>query len=123
MLEEGANKSAVPEPSAAPGQGKLELPKGGSIELYRELLLDVWLDGKVTVEEEQELSNFRELFRISQKDHELLQREIKIGAYLEALRIAWRDNLITDIEQKTLQGMCDKYGITPEETSRCPGSI
>jgi CheY-like chemotaxis protein len=83
--------------------------------MYRELLKNVWLDGKVTEEEAQELSSMREIFSITQEEHTTLERETKIEAYLEALRFAWRDNIISDTEQKTLQMMIEKYDISPEE--------
>jgi PleD family two-component response regulator len=44
-----------------------------------------------------------------------MEHEVKIEAYLEALHIAGHDNVITDMEQKTLMMMRVKYGITPEE--------
>ncbi|MGD0036302.1 MAG: response regulator, partial [Bacteroidota bacterium] len=90
-------------------------PERGSVLMYRELLKDVWLDGKVTDQEAQELATMRELFGITQEDHAKIERDIKIEAYLEALRIAWHDNTIGETEQKALQIMRDKYGITPEE--------
>ncbi|MCX6122969.1 MAG: response regulator [Ignavibacteriales bacterium] len=87
----------------------------GSIIMYRELLKNVWLDGKVSDEEAQELTAVRELFGITQEDHEKLERHVKIEAYLEALHIAWRNNLLTEAEKKTLHMMREKYDISPEE--------
>jgi len=83
--------------------------------MYRELLKDVWLDGKVTDQEAHELATMREIFGITQEEHIKLESDIKIEAYLEALHIAWRDNIITDTEKKTLQMMREKYAISPEE--------
>jgi CheY-like chemotaxis protein len=90
-------------------------PERGSTLMYRELLKEVWLDGKVTEQEAQELASMRELFGITQQEHNQLEHEIKIEAYLEALRIAWRDNILSDTERKALHIMRDKYGILPEE--------
>jgi CheY-like chemotaxis protein len=83
--------------------------------MYRELLKDVWLDGKVTDQEAQELSTMRDVFGITQEEHLKLEREIKIEAYLEALRIAWRDHSLSGLEQKALQMMLEKYDISQEE--------
>jgi CheY-like chemotaxis protein len=90
-------------------------PERGSTFMYRELLKDIWLDGKVTEEEAQELAAMRELFGITLEDHAQFEHGIKIDAYLEALRIAWRDGVLSDTEQKTLQVMREKYAISTEE--------
>lgn len=124
MLEESAEgakllKSAVKQVAEITPQVENKqpppLPKSGSSLMYRELLRDVWSDGKVTEQEAKELETMRELFGITNEAHQQYEQEIKIEAYLEALRIAWRDNIMTDLEQKALQTMRDKYGITPEE--------
>jgi CheY-like chemotaxis protein len=112
-----STSSRTPVPSAlpdAPPSNAIIIPRG-SLVMYRELLKDVWFDGKVTEEETKELAALRELFNITQKEHLQLEHETKIEAYLEALRIAWRDNVITDMEHKTLSMMKEKYGITPED--------
>jgi CheY-like chemotaxis protein len=100
---------------AAPDIQPLPIPVRGSTLMYRELLKDVWLDGKVTDQEEQELTSMRDLFGITQEEHLKLERETKIEAYLEALRIAWRDHSLSGLEQKALQMMLEKYGISKEE--------
>jgi CheY-like chemotaxis protein len=89
----------------------------GSIKMYRELLKDVWLDGKVTPEEVKEMAAMRDMFGITEEEHSQVEGEIKIEAYLEALRIAWRDGVLTDMEQKALQSMRMKYDITQQEQS------
>jgi CheY-like chemotaxis protein len=128
MLEESAEgmklfKTAIQqtEPAHSPVQSDTQQaplpppPERGSTSMYHELLKDVWLDGKVTEAEAQELATMRELFGITAETHVQLEHEVKIEAYLEALRIAWRDNIISDVEQKALQTMRDKYGITEED--------
>jgi CheY-like chemotaxis protein/antitoxin component HigA of HigAB toxin-antitoxin module len=90
-------------------------PERGSTPMYRELLKEAWFDGNVSEKEAMELAAMRELFGITPENHKHLEREIKIEAYLEALYIAGRDNVITDMEQKTLQMMRAKYSISPEE--------
>jgi CheY-like chemotaxis protein len=90
-------------------------PERGSTPMYRELLKEFWLDGKISEAEAMELAAMRELFGISIENHKQLEHEVKIEAYLEALTIAGHDNVITDMEQKTLMMMRVKYGITQEE--------
>lgn len=91
------------------------LPERGSLMMYRELLKDYWFNGKITNEEATELSNMRALFGITMEEHNNLEREVKIDAYVEALTIAWRDNVLSNMEQHTVQMMRDKYNISAEE--------
>jgi CheY-like chemotaxis protein len=93
----------------------LQPSERGSTLMYRELLKEVWFDGKLTEEEAKELATMRELFGITQEEHAKLERQTKIEAYLEALHIAWRDNSLSGLEQKALLMMLDKYGISKEE--------
>jgi CheY-like chemotaxis protein len=90
-------------------------PSHGAFYMYRELMKEVWFDGKVTQEEAQELKIVRDLFGISNKEHFDIEREVKIEAYLEALRLAWRDGVLTVNEKQTLEMMRQKFGITIEE--------
>jgi CheY-like chemotaxis protein len=90
-------------------------PVRGSTPMYRELLKEFWLDGIISEQEAMELAAMRDLFGITIESHKQLEHEVKIEAYLEALYIAGHDNVITDMEQKTLMMMRVKYGITPEE--------
>lgn len=120
MQEEPAEISRPAKPQVqpaapAPLAQQTEIVERGSILMYRELLKDSWLDGKITEQEAQELATMRELFGITPAEHEQLEHDIKIEAYLEALRIVWKDNVLSDVERKTLQLMREKYSITPEE--------
>jgi CheY-like chemotaxis protein len=123
LMQEGTTEAPKPvqqqmqpQPApAAPAPQQTETAERGSTLMYRELLKDAWLDGKITDQEEHELTAMRELFGITQTQHEQLEHDIKIEAYLEALRIVWRDNVLSDVERKTLQMMREKYNITPEE--------
>ncbi len=95
-------------------QAQKPLPRG-SLMMYRELLKEVWFDGKVTPEEAEELARVREAYTITPEEHEQLEREVRVDAYYEALCIAWRDNVLTDAERSALQTMREKYGISAEE--------
>jgi CheY-like chemotaxis protein len=86
-----------------------------SVAMYRELLKEMWFDGKVTNEESRELKKVRDLFKIPDDEHKELEKQIKIDAYVEALRIAWRDGVISQGENDTLLLMRDKFNITMEE--------
>ena len=86
-----------------------------SIAMYRELLREMWFDGKLTAEESEELGKVRDTFGISLDEHGQLEKEVKVDAYVEALRIAWRDNEVSKNEKEVLEMMRNKYGITLEE--------
>lgn len=95
----------------------------GAFFMYRELMKEVWFDGKVTEEEARELKLVRDLFAITDKEHFSIQREVKLDAYLEALRLAWRDGVLTVNERQTLDLMRQRYGITTEEHKECENKI
>lgn len=86
-----------------------------SIAMYRELLREMWFDGKLTAEESEELEKVRDTFGISMDEHGQLEKEVKVDAYVEALRITWRDNEVSENEKEVLEMMRKKYGITLEE--------
>ena len=118
MMEETAEKNKPVKTEIQPAvveASKPPSPERGSTPMYRELLKEVWLDGKVSEGEAMELAAMRELFGITIENHKQLEHEVKIEAYLEALYIAGHDNIITDMEQKTLMMMRVKYAISPEE--------
>jgi CheY-like chemotaxis protein len=118
QLEESAEKNkpvkteAPPEVVAVP---QPPAPERGSTPMYRELLKEAWLDGKITEDEAKKLAAMRELFGITLDNHQHLEHEVKIEAYLEALHIVGRDNILTEVEQKTLLMMRAKYDISREE--------
>lgn len=95
----------------------------GAFFMYRELMKEVWADGKVTEDEAKELKIVRDLFGITEKEHFAIQRDVKTGAYIDALRLAWRDGVLTMNEQATLELMRQRYGITTEEHKTCLASI
>jgi CheY-like chemotaxis protein len=86
----------------------------GVMVLYHELLREMWLDGQISPEEERELHHVCEIFGISEEQHGAIEREVKIEAYVDALRIAWRDNVLTETERSILLSLREKYNITGE---------
>lgn len=110
--------SNAPAPAAAAAK-----PAPGAFFMYRELMKEVWFDGKVTPEEEQELKRVRDIFGISNKEHFEIETEVKRNAYLEALRLAWRDGVLTTTERQVLEMMRQRYGITTDEHSLLEGKV
>ncbi|HTP12473.1 MAG TPA: response regulator [Bacteroidota bacterium] len=91
------------------------IPEKGSLRMYREMLKEMWVDGKLSQEESQELAKVRELFGITQQEHEEAEKQVHIEAYVDALKIAWRDGVISPTENAVLELMRQKYSITLEE--------
>ncbi len=86
-----------------------------SVAMYRELLKEMWFDGKVTEEEKLELKKLRDLFKISDEEYRELEKQIQIDAYVEALRIAWKDGAISQNENDVLELMREKFNISMDE--------
>ena len=106
----------MPTPPA-PALSRFEWKAGerASVAMYRELLKEVWFDGKVTDDEAKELKKVRDIFKITDADHKELEKQVHIDAYVEALRIAWRDGVISQNENDVLQMMRHKFNISMEE--------
>ena len=102
-------------PLPVPGELQWAAGERASVAMYRELLKEMWFDGKVTVAEAKELKKVRDLFRITEEEHGELQKQVQIDAYVEALRIAWRDGAITQSENDVLVMMREKFSISMEE--------
>ncbi|MCK9409297.1 MAG: response regulator [Bacteroidetes bacterium] len=94
--------------------GGEQLPKG-SLFMYREMLKEFWFDGKISNEEAVQLQSVREMFGITLLEHNDIEREVKVQAYVEALQIAWKDGVVTENEQKVLEMMRQRYSISAEE--------
>jgi CheY-like chemotaxis protein len=103
--------------SGVPAATRFEWKAGerASVAMYRELLREVWFDGKVNDEEARELKKVRDIFKITDEDHHELEKQVHIDAYVEALRIAWRDGVISQNENDVLQMMRHKFSISMEE--------
>jgi CheY-like chemotaxis protein len=124
MLQE---KTSIPIPAAAQPVERTSEPampaadhsfvegERASVTMYRELLREMWFDGKITAVEGAELKKVREIFKISQEEHDELEKQVHIDAYIEALRIAWRDGVMSQNESEVLQVMREKYNISMEE--------
>jgi CheY-like chemotaxis protein len=113
-----AARPAFQAKRSVPQEPSLDQWKPGeraSVAMYRELLKEVWFDGKVTNEESRELKKVRDLFRIPDEQHKELEEQIQIDAYVEALRIAWKDGVISQGENDALLLMREKFNITMEE--------
>ncbi|MCK9408648.1 MAG: response regulator [Bacteriovoracaceae bacterium] len=106
---------AIEHKKIEPVDDGIILPDRGSLEMYEELMKEVWFDGKVTPEEEVQLKEVRDIFAITDDEHHLVEKRVKSKAYIDALKLAWKDGVITEMERQVLDMMRRRYGITPEE--------
>jgi len=120
LMEQEKNQVAqAPKPSlVTAAAAPTRIPDGmdrGIMMLYREVLKEVWLEGNVGDAQEQELRRVCEIFRISPEQHAILEHDVKIETYVDALRIAWRDNILTDTEKTVLLELRERFGIMGNE--------
>lgn len=83
--------------------------------MYREILNEMLFDGILTDKEIAELQKVRGLFDITDKQHTRLEQEIRIEAYVDALRIVLHDGVISQNEERVLELMRKRYGITMDQ--------
>lgn len=114
--EKGQQVRTVPTPPRPqPVQQTEPASQEGRVDVYRQMLKEVWFDGTVNALEAEQLKKARALFRILDNEHRELEKQIHIDAYVEALRIAWRDGAISNNEEQVLQIMRRKFNISMEE--------
>ncbi len=87
----------------------------GRLLMYREILNEMLFDGILNDKEIAELKKVRGLFNITDEQHAHLENEIKIEAYVDALRVALHDSVISENEERVLELMRKRYGITMEQ--------
>jgi CheY-like chemotaxis protein/tetratricopeptide (TPR) repeat protein len=87
----------------------------GRLAMYRELLKEMWFDGILNEREQTELKKVRDTFNISDAEHAQAEKEIKVDAYVEGLRIALRDGVLSENEERVLELMRKRFNITMEE--------
>lgn len=93
------------------------------LKMYRELLREMWFDGKLTLEEQQELKKVREILHITDEEHTEIQKQVHIDAYVDALMVAWKDGTISDTNKEALKLLREKYGITMEEHTSAEAKV
>jgi PleD family two-component response regulator len=79
------------------------------------MLREMWFDGKITAEEDQELKKVRQMFSITQREHDEAEKQVHIEAYVDALKTAWRDGVVSSTESEVLQLMRQRFNISMEE--------
>jgi len=86
-----------------------------SLAMYREMLKEMWFDGKVTEEEARQLLKTRQMFGITEQEHTQMEKQVCVDAYVEALRIAWHSGKLSQNESEVLKLLREKYNISIDE--------
>ena len=125
-------KKKVEEKPAAPTVGKtvspsaatptphkvsaLHIPRSpAAIEAYRTLLTEIWFDGNVSAEEQSQIDSMKDTFEIQEKDHLDIERQVRIDAYLSAIRDAWKLGVTSFVDIRKRFKISDKEHLSVEQ--------
>jgi DNA-binding MarR family transcriptional regulator len=102
-------------------------------EIYWHTLLQVWKDGRSSVDEEEILEELRKILGISEHEHALMQKKIikyahpvrkkLLEIYEAAYEEALSDQQITEDERAILRVLRDKLAIGEEEREKLEGKV
>ncbi|UCE37809.1 MAG: hypothetical protein JSW00_00770 [Thermoplasmata archaeon] len=102
-------------------------------EIYWHTLLQVWKDGRASVDEEDILKELRKILNISDEDHIRMQERIiryaspvrkkLLDIYSAAYEAALKDDLITDDERALLEALRQKLGLKEDEQKEIEDKI
>jgi hypothetical protein len=107
--------------------GDVEVPEAmpARHEIYWHTLLQVWKDGRASVDEEEILEELRKILSISNEEHIKMQEKIikyaspvrkkLLDIYSVAYEQALDDEMITEDERRILEVLREKLGIGDEE--------
>lgn len=112
-LKPASPQPTVQQPVASPAMA--DNSERASLLMYRQMLKEMWFDGKITADEDQELRKVRQMFNITLQEHEAAEKQVHIEAYVDALKTAWRDGVISPTENEVLQLMRQRFNISMEE--------
>jgi hypothetical protein len=83
--------------------------------MYRGMVKHAWVDGIPGKDERAMLEVVRMSLGIPESEYTLVEREIQLEVYAEALLSARRAGLISINDEAALENLRDLYGITLEE--------
>jgi len=83
-------------------------------EAYKTLLMEIWIDGAITPDEQARIESMRETFAITLEEHAVIEKDVRLTSYLNSIKDEWRKGitnfdvlrkkfLITDQEQISLE--------------------
>jgi len=113
-------KKASSAPSLPPSPQKiasLHLPHSpAALEAYRTLLTEIWADGNVSVEEQSQIDSMKETFAITEKEHADIERQVRIDAYLNSIREAWKLGVTSFVYIRKRFKISDQEHLSVEQT-------
>ena len=86
-----------------------------TLNTYRSMLKQMWIDGKPAKEERAMLDVVGRSLGITDADHIVLEREVQLESYAEALRSAWKSGIIDTDDTKTHENLRNLYGVTLDQ--------
>ncbi len=109
----------VSPPAAKPAPQKvssLHIPRSpAALEAYRTLLTEIWSDGNVSAEEQSQIDSMKETFEIQEKDHVEIERQVRIEAYLSAIREAWKLGVTSFVDVRKRFKISDHEHLSVEQ--------
>ena len=94
-----------------------------SFETYRGILRQAWVDGQPTAEERVMLDSVRLALDIEETEQALVEREVQIETYTEALRSAYRSGIVKKEDASTHENLRQLFGMTLEEHEVIEGEV
>jgi hypothetical protein len=92
-----------------------ELLRKESMNTYRSMLKQSWVDGQPSKEENLMLDVVRRSLTISDSEHAVLEREVQLETYTEALRTAWKSGIIMADDAKTHENLRILFGVNLDQ--------
>ncbi len=86
-----------------------------ALEAYRTLLTEIWADGNVSAEEQSQIDSMKETFEITEKDHAEIERQVRIEAYLAAIREAWKMGVTSFVDIRKRFKISDQEHLSVEQ--------
>lgn len=96
--------------------GKLHIPRSpAAFDAYKTLLVEIWADGNVSTEEQSQINSMKETFEISDKEHSEVERQVRIEAYLSAIREAWKRGITSFVDVRSRYKISDQEHLSVEQ--------
>ncbi len=86
-----------------------------ALEAYRTLLTEIWSDGNVSAEEQSQIDSMKETFEITEKDHAEIEGQVRIEAYLAAIREAWKMGVTSFVDIRKRFKITDQEHLSVEQ--------
>jgi CheY-like chemotaxis protein len=114
VAEKTAPAPAAKAPQSKPG--KLHIPRSpAALEAYKTLLVEIWQDGNVSSEEQSQIDSMKDTFEISDKEHTEVERQVRIEAYLNAIREAWKRGTTSFVDVRQRYKISDQEHLSVEQ--------